>query len=81
MTKDNSRRHHSNSHNDKTDRQDGPDHNQAILTVFGRAIDPDERQTHYGISSLFQWDISFALDLRQGDQFFVIYEGIYTDDT
>ena len=33
------------------------------------------------LASLFQWDISFALDLRQGDQFFVIYEGIYTDDT
>ncbi len=29
------------------------------------------------IAELFQWDISFALDLRNGDSFSVIYEKIY----
>ena len=52
----------------------------AILAVFGRAIDPDERQTHYGIKASFNgtsvlrwiWPRGPVL----GD-----YEGIYTDDT
>ena len=29
------------------------------------------------LAELFQWDISFALDLRSGDSFSVIYEKIY----
>jgi len=29
------------------------------------------------LSNIFQWDISFALDLRQGDSFAVLYEDIY----
>ena len=31
------------------------------------------------LSYIFQWDISFALDLRKGDSFAVIYEEIYVD--
>ncbi|MCZ6501911.1 MAG: peptidoglycan DD-metalloendopeptidase family protein [Gammaproteobacteria bacterium] len=31
------------------------------------------------LSYIFQWDISFALDLRKGDVFAVIYEEIYVD--
>jgi murein DD-endopeptidase MepM/ murein hydrolase activator NlpD len=30
--------------------------------------------------SIFAWDIDFALDVRQGDQFTVVYEKIYVDD-
>ncbi len=31
------------------------------------------------MSAIFQWDISFALDLRKGDSFAVMYEEIYVD--
>ena len=31
------------------------------------------------LSHIFQWDISFALDLRRGDSFAVIYEEVYVD--
>jgi murein DD-endopeptidase MepM/ murein hydrolase activator NlpD len=31
------------------------------------------------MSYIFQWDISFALDLRRGDSFAVIYEEVYVD--
>jgi murein DD-endopeptidase MepM/ murein hydrolase activator NlpD len=31
------------------------------------------------LSNIFQWDISFALDLRRGDTFAVIYEEVYVD--
>lgn len=31
------------------------------------------------LSYIFQWDISFALDLRKGDSFTVIYEEIFVD--
>lgn len=31
------------------------------------------------LSYIFQWDISFAFDLRKGDAFAVIYEEIYVD--
>ena len=31
------------------------------------------------LSHIFQWDISFALDLRHGDSFSLIYEEIYID--
>ncbi len=31
------------------------------------------------LSHIFQWDISFALDLRKGDTFAVIYEEIYVE--
>ncbi|RUO57821.1 peptidase M23 [Pseudidiomarina insulisalsae] len=32
-----------------------------------------------GIASIFGWDIDFALDLRKGDEFSVIYEKEYVD--
>ena len=32
------------------------------------------------LSYLYQWDISFALDLRKGDSFDLIFEEIYVDD-
>ncbi|MCB1691203.1 MAG: peptidoglycan DD-metalloendopeptidase family protein [Pseudomonadales bacterium] len=31
------------------------------------------------LSYIFQWDISFALDLRQGDSFALMYEDIYVE--
>jgi murein DD-endopeptidase MepM/ murein hydrolase activator NlpD len=31
------------------------------------------------LSNVFQWDISFALDMRQGDSFAVLYEDIYVE--
>ena len=31
------------------------------------------------LAYVFQWDISFALDLRQGDSFTVLYEDIYVE--
>lgn len=31
------------------------------------------------LSYVFQWDISFALDLRQGDTFTVLYEDVYVE--
>ena len=53
---------------------------QSSLYLAGQSIQMSDKLI-MELASLFQWDISFALDLRQGDQFFVIYEGIYTDDT
>ena len=32
------------------------------------------------VASIFGWDIDFALDLRRGDQFTIIYEEIYSKD-
>lgn len=32
------------------------------------------------LANIFGWDIDFALDIRQGDHFTVIYEEIYKDD-
>ena len=31
------------------------------------------------LSYVFQWDISFALDLRRGDSFTLLFEDIYVD--
>lgn len=31
------------------------------------------------LSYIFQWDISFALDLREGDSFSLMYEDVYVD--
>jgi murein DD-endopeptidase MepM/ murein hydrolase activator NlpD len=31
------------------------------------------------LAGIFGWDIDFALDIRQGDQFAVLYEGLYLD--
>lgn len=31
------------------------------------------------LATIFGWDIDFALELREGDQFYVIYEEIYLD--
>ena len=53
---------------------------QSSLYLAGQSIQMSDKLI-MELASLFQWDISFALDLRQGDQFFVIYEGIYTEDT
>ena len=53
---------------------------QSSLYLAGQSIQMSDKLI-MELASLFQWDISFALDLRQGDQFFVIYEGIYTGHT
>jgi murein DD-endopeptidase MepM/ murein hydrolase activator NlpD len=31
------------------------------------------------LAGIFGWDIDFALDIREGDQFAVLYEGLYLD--
>ena len=31
------------------------------------------------LAQIFQWDIDFVLDIRPGDQFFVLYEELYLD--
>ena len=54
--------------------------NRSSLYLAGQAIEMSDKLI-MELASLFQWDISFALDLRQGDQFFVVYEGIYANDT
>lgn len=32
-----------------------------------------------GLAEIFGWDIDFALDIRRGDRFTLIYEGLYRD--
>lgn len=32
------------------------------------------------LAQIFQWDIDFVLDIRQGDEFFVLFEDLYIDD-
>ena len=32
------------------------------------------------LAQIFQWDIDFVLDIRQGDEFFVLFEELYIDD-
>ena len=33
-----------------------------------------------GLVAIFGWDIDFALDIRQGDRFAIVYEEMYKDD-
>ncbi len=33
-----------------------------------------------GLAAIFGWDVDFALDIRQGDSFTVVYEELYLDD-
>jgi murein DD-endopeptidase MepM/ murein hydrolase activator NlpD len=33
------------------------------------------------LANLFGWDIDFVLDIREGDQFFLLYEKVYRDGT
>jgi len=32
------------------------------------------------LAAIFGWDVDFALDIRKGDQFTVIYEELFLDD-
>lgn len=64
-----------------------------ILTAFRSATISDESPSLYHagkkaglsdnvimkLSNVFQWDISFALDLRKGDSFTLLYEEIYVE--
>lgn len=52
---------------------------QSSLYLAGQSIDMSDRLI-MEMAALFQWDISFALDLREGDHFVVVYEGLYVDD-
>ena len=36
-------------------------------------------RTTMGLAAIFGWDIDFALDIRQGDRFAVVYEELYLD--
>ena len=53
---------------------------QSSLYLAGQSIEMSDKLI-MELAGLFQWDISFALDLRQGDQFLIVYEGIYSNDT
>ncbi len=67
--------------------------NPEVITAFRTAaITKDEPSLYHAgkknglsdrmimeLASLFQWDISFALDLRQGDSFALIYEELYLE--
>lgn len=33
------------------------------------------------MAKIFEWEIDFARDIREGDQFSILYEGFYVDDT
>ncbi|SHE19666.1 OapA family protein [methanotrophic endosymbiont of Bathymodiolus puteoserpentis (Logatchev)] len=37
-------------------------------------------QTIMQLADIFAWDIDFALDIRENDQFFVLYESLYIND-
>ncbi|MGA0844876.1 MAG: peptidase M23, partial [Arenicellales bacterium] len=50
------------------------------LYLAGQSIAMSDRLI-MEMAALFQWDISFALDLREGDHFVVLYEGLYVDDS
>ncbi|MBD3647878.1 MAG: peptidoglycan DD-metalloendopeptidase family protein [Pseudomonadales bacterium] len=64
-----------------------------ILTSFQTATISDETPSLYHagkkaglsdniimeLSNIFQWDISFALDLRKGDSFALLYEEVYVE--
>jgi murein DD-endopeptidase MepM/ murein hydrolase activator NlpD len=53
---------------------------QSSLYLAGQSIEISDKLI-MELANLFQWDISFALDLRRGDQFLIVYEGIYSNDT
>lgn len=36
-------------------------------------------QTALAVADIFGWDIDFVLDIREGDQFTVVYEGLWQD--
>ena len=46
------------------------------LFLAARAAGMSDRTT-MGLAAIFGWDIDFALDIRQGDQFTVVYEELY----
>ena len=37
------------------------------------------RQSDHGPAGIFGWDVDFALDIREGDRFTVLYEQLYLD--
>lgn len=37
-------------------------------------------QTALALSEIFGWDVDFVLDIREGDEFTVVYEGLWQDD-
>jgi len=49
------------------------------LFLAGQAAGLSDNMTMQ-IANIFGWDVDFALDIRQGDHFTVIYEEIYLDD-
>ena len=49
------------------------------LFLAGQAAGlPDK--TIMEMAEIFGWDVDFALDIRRGDQFFIIYEELYKND-
>lgn len=50
----------------------------ASLFLAGRDAGLSDTMT-MNLAQLFGWDVDFALDIRQGDEFAVIYEELYAD--
>ncbi len=51
---------------------------QSSLFNAGRAAGMPDSVT-MNVAGLFQWDVDFALDIRQGDQFSVVYQELWRD--
>ncbi|MCC5861386.1 MAG: M23 family metallopeptidase [Gammaproteobacteria bacterium] len=51
---------------------------QSSLFNAGRAAGVPDSVT-MNVAGLFQWDVDFALDIRQGDQFSVVYQELWRD--
>jgi len=52
---------------------------ESSLFLAGQAAGLSDNMT-MRIANIFGWDVDFALDIRNGDHFTVIYEEIYLDD-
>lgn len=51
--------------------------NNSLFVDGQRANIPE--QILYDLASIFGWDIDFALDIRQGDQFSLVYDELFLD--
>ncbi|MFU8813757.1 MAG: peptidoglycan DD-metalloendopeptidase family protein [Pseudomonadales bacterium] len=51
---------------------------QSLFIASQRAGLPDSLTMRF--AQIFQWDVDFVLDIRQGDEFHVVYEELYVGD-
>ncbi len=52
--------------------------NQSLFTAFKRAGINEKLVTQ--LVSIFGWDIDFALDIRRGDRYSIVYEELHADE-